>query len=157
MRVIAGLVLILGLTSCAEREQEIELQRWVGVDPHFRAVGALGAQDLTLDDLIEVTCALDWEVPVVDGQPQYEHGRITELRAEGIVGDRAFELALERDELRSSEALGSGLIVFETLTGEMIPESGRSSAWLQASWSPNVSVTLTFTVPCEEGTVEFVP
>jgi hypothetical protein len=143
MRVIAGLALILGLTGCADK-QETE-QRWGGADPHFRAVGALEGADLDLDDLIEVICALDWEVPLVGGQPRYEQGRITELHAEGILGDSVFELDLERDELLQE---GTGLIVFEKL-----PES----VWFRAHWSPVDAVTLTFTVPCEEGTIEFVP
>jgi hypothetical protein len=151
MRVIAGLALILGPASCAEREQETGLPRWLGADPHFRAVGSLGGEDLDLDDLIGVTCALDWEVPLAHGRPQYPQGRITEMRAEGVLGDRPFALELERADLQAASPDASGLIVFETLPGDL------DEAWVKASWSPTASVTVTFTVPCEEGAVEFVP
>jgi hypothetical protein len=138
-----GLAMTAG---CGAESDAPVLEPWTA-DPHFQVIGTIDGEDLDVlldqpDELVGGACVREYEVPRVDGVPQYDQGRLVEIKVNVSItlGDvtRLVELELKRHDFQS-DAIGA--------EAEIVPRVGgidpaADAMWLEWEWHDLDDTTL---------------
>lgn len=116
--------------SGADGSDDLSLGGWLGPTPHFRAAGRLDGELVELESATELTCALEWQVPGGLDAPDHDSGQMSEVRIDGVVGARSFELELKRHDFQS-DAIGAEIAI---VPRDDAHEPAPDEAWVEWEW-----------------------
>jgi len=123
------IVLLPACGSTPSVEEPLD-EGWLGAAEHFRVLGTLDGEDLDIDGAAELSCVLEWDVPGSADAPDYDAGRMVEIKIEGRLDERRFELELKRHDFQS-DAEGATIAIVPR-DDEVDP--GPGEAWLEWEW-----------------------
>jgi len=150
----------LGLVACeSSADATEEAARWQGEEPHFTARGLLNGEEIDIriegadaEDGSSVWCEREYEVPLVDGEPDVSMARHIETVVTGFatIGgeDRIFQFELKQHALQDDSA-GDHIAIVPRVD-EVPPDEDQ--AWFDWEWQTADEEDL-FEASAQEGEV----